>query len=479
MKTQNTVKAGLGLLCVAFELAAFSAKAADSAELSADGYLNQVLTKNTAVQGATERAQGAKDRAQQESLALAPQLIGQVATMDDKRPQLNPSFSGVRTRGQQFMVGIVKPFSFGLTTKLTYTQSHQNITGATLLPLTSYYQTGPQLEFTQSLFKNGFGREIRAAQDLAEAQALSSHYSENYSRQAQLVQAEQVYWALVFARETVELQRSVFERAQKIYEWSQRRVKMNLADRSDLLQSQAAMEMNRLDLQSALDFERSAALQFNSLRSIDSDSVNEKLAKVDSMAILSEEIPKRADMRDDVKAAREMTRVAEASGQINKEKYLPTVDVFGNVGTGSLKRDATDARTESTDWNHRYFTLGVKVAIPLDFAEVSRSRDGNAREMAGAELNFERKVYEQETEWRDLVIKLTEARKRLELSENLSRIQKEKLTHEQDRLSKGRSTTYQVLVFEQHFAQTEIARIQAQREIITLIQKMKLYRGQS
>lgn len=450
-----------------------------SSELTPDVYLDQVLSRNTAIQGSVSKRDGAKERSRQETLALAPQLISQIAMLDDKRPQLNPAFSGNRTQARQFMIGIAKPFSFGLTTKLTYTQNYQQITGATLLPLTSFYQNGPALEFNQSLFKNGFGREIRAAQELAEAQALSSHYAESFAQQSQLVQAELAYWNLVFARATVELQRSVFERAQRIYEWNDRRVKMNLADMSDLLQSQAALEMNRLELQSAIDFERSAAVQFNSMRNFDSDVVNEKLSAVNSNRLMAMDIPHRAEMRDDVKAARELTRVAEASGQLNKEKYLPSIDIFGNVGTGSLKPNATDARTESTDWNRRYFTLGVKLAIPLDFAEVIRSRGGNAKEIAGAELNFERKVFEQETEWKDLVTKLSEARRRLALAETITRVQKQKLQHEQGRLTKGRTTTYQVLVFEQNFAQSEIARIQAQREIVNLIQKMKLYRGQS
>lgn len=453
--------------------------ASASVDLSADAYLDQVLSRNTAIQGASSKREGAKDRALQETLALSPQLISQLAMLDDKRPQLNPAFSGNRTQGRQFMIGIAKPFSFGLTTKLTYTQNYQRISGATLLPLTSFFQNGPQLEFNQSLFKNGFGREVRAAQELAEAQALSVHYAESFNQQSQLVQAELAYWNLVFARATVELQRSVFERAQRIYEWNERRVKMNLADLSDLLQSQAALEMNRLELQSAIDFERSAAVQFNSLRSVDSDVVSETLSPIDSARLMSMEIPHRAEMRDDVKAARELTRVAEASGQLNKEKYLPSVDVFGNIGTGSLKANASDARADSTDWSRRYFTLGVKLAIPLDFAEVIRSRNGNAKEMAGAELNFERKVFEQETEWKDLVVKLAEARRRLDLAETISKVQKKKLLHEQNRLTKGRTTTYQVLVFEQNFAQSEITRIQAQREIVNLIQKMKLYRGQS
>ena len=54
-------------------------------------------------------------------------------------------------------------------------------------------------------------------------------------------------------------------RAEKIHEWNARRAKLQLADNSDLLQAQAALELRRLELANAVNDEREAARVFKQL----------------------------------------------------------------------------------------------------------------------------------------------------------------------------------------------------------------------
>ena len=57
----------------------------------------------------------------------------------------------------------------------------------------------------------------------------------------------------------------------------------------------------------------------------------------------------------------------------------------------------------------------------------------------------------------------------------MEKLQKEKMLNEQDRLKRGRSTTYQTLVFEQDYAQAQALRIRVQTEILAYHNQLKLY----
>ena len=75
---------------------------------------------------------------------------------------------------------------------------------------------------------------------------------------------------------TVEVERDAVDRAQKILDYNSRRAKLGLADRSDALQAEANLQLRALELQTALDQQRSSALLFNAQREVASEQHAEK-----------------------------------------------------------------------------------------------------------------------------------------------------------------------------------------------------------
>jgi hypothetical protein len=104
-------------------------------------------------------------------------------------------------------------------------------------------------------------------------------------------------------------------------------------------------------------------------------------------------------------------------------------------------------------------------------------RSGYTKENIAAEIRSERKLFDQEVEWKDLVQKLTEAKARLSVAEKLSDIQRKKALNERARLKRGRTTTYQSLIFETDYNQAEYRRIQTQSEVLILLAQMKTFGG--
>lgn len=92
-----------------------------------------------------------------------------------------------------------------------------------------------------------------------------------------------------------------------------------------------------------------------------------------------------------------------------------------------------------------------------------------------AEQNYQRKLFEQDQQWNDLSAKFEDAKIKLVLIEKIEEAQKIKAHNERDRLNRGRTVTFQVLNFEQDYAQSELARIQSETNILNIYSQLKAY----
>jgi outer membrane protein TolC len=341
----------------------------------------------------------------------------------------------------------------------------------------AFNQGRPQLQITQSLWRNWLGSETRATIDSQQAQALATSFSQSYQGRVILSQAEIAYWNLALYRSTVTITQSELDRAQQLYDVNSRKAHLGLADESDRLQAEAQLKLRKLQLESARDNERSAAQTFNEYRGVIAPTVAEQVQPLESDRIIQVEVPARAKMREDVRAAMEQSRASDANAQLGREKATPTFEVYGSVGPAAeeLSPGSTVIHSFALDQLER--EAGVRLSVPLNFGVMSESRNGFAKEQAGADLIYQRKVFEQENDWDDLNRKLSEYKTQLELSRSVELAQKEKLHVERDRLSRGRTTTFNVVQFEQDYLQAQLSVVQAQAQVLQIIAQMKTFGG--
>ncbi len=481
----------LGCL-LAWTWTAQAAERTPKATLSLQDYLSQVKDQNTGYRGSVSSSQGAELRAHEADLHTAPTAFVNYQYSHDGRPPQIPLFVYDFQDTHTVSVGVSKQTLFGLQAKLYYNLLTLNFVNprspllSALSPAAATslsggsnslgsYITSTNLELTQSIWANGFGRGTTAQHEALEAQAMSSHHQARYQARGALVRAESAYWRLVAARQAVRVQREALERAKKNYDWSERRARLQLGDRSDAFQSQAALELRRLELQGSIDEEATAARAFNSSRGVDSNAVDESLPELSQDSLRHAEAPKRAQLRDDVKSASEQTRAAVAGATVALERDRPTLDVFGNLSMNGNNSSLETSFSQSASFTYPAAAVGLRFSAPIDIPVLQNSREGYRREAAGAEATYQRKLFEQETEWKDLLDRLTQAKNRMELALGVENLQERKISHERERLRSGRSTTYQVLVFEQDFALAQLGRIRAQSEVLAVLSQMKLY----
>jgi len=447
--------------------------------LSLDTYLEKVRGAHEGYRGSMKASEGALRQSVESGLPYALTVFASAVRSSDARPTVNPPFQGSKTLYDSLSLGVGKTLSFGLQAKVSYTLSYTELVGVSpaFVPQFRFFDGRPQLELSQPLWRNGLGGELRAQAEAVEASLQAAAYGEAFKAKLVLLEAELAYWRLALARQSVEVQQQTLERARKISAWASRRVQTDLADRADLYQADAAVRLRELELQGAVDEQRSAALGFNAQLGTASDDVNDALQPFDGETLAKLVPPARLPQREDVLAAKEQARASTANADLLRERHRPSLDAYGTVALNGRDPAAGLTVGESFGTNHLHYVVGLRLTAPLDGTIADAGRAAAELQKEAAEMTFRRRLFDQEREWGDLERKLAEARRRLELSAEMEAAQERKLTYEKQRHGRGRSTTYQVLLFEQDYASAQLARIRAQADVLRLIAQMKTFGG--
>jgi outer membrane protein TolC len=468
---QSTLLRPLVTVAVLAILLSFSLKSSTAAgpSISLEQFLSEVEGGNPELKAAKEASEGAKLRSKEANMKLfAPRLEAKAQWVSDQRKSAFLVYDSFKNNifdvsvSQQTNYGLVGTVSYGLVQ-----------TGYIGLGLPIYYYGSPKVELSFDLWQNFLGRDIRAQEVLAESGILASRYHQSFAAKAARAEAEAAYIQLAAARAVHTVYLNSSQRAKEIYNWNSRRFRLNLGEDSDLFQAEANLQATELALQSSMDQVRAAARAFNKARGIDSDVVNETLTLPETK---NASTPVRAEIRDDVRAAREQTRSAAAQAEIGKEGTKPTLQVFAGYALNSQEENSGTAFSKSFNNQDPTKMVGIRLSTPLSFSS-REIRSGYEKERIAAEMTADQKLFHQEVEWKDLVSRLSEAKSRLTVAEKLAAIQQKKALNERKRLSRGRTTTYQSLIFETDYNQAESQRIQAQSEVLLLLARMKTFGG--
>ena len=460
-----------------------SGVSSQAGSLSLEAYLGQVLGDSAAVKSSRSQIEGAALTAKEGGLPTMARLTFQGSFTDDQRQFPNPFQATMR--GRTVGLGFEKQFNFGLASKINYNLSSMSYGPQGVGPggrpfLQDFVGAQTQIDLTQSLWRNAFGKETRASADLAEASSKAAEYAEQFKLKQTLAQAENAYTRLAIAYESVRLERELLDRSKRILEWTEKRVKNHLSDRIDLLQTRSAYQMRLMSLKAAEQELTSAKIAFNQMRNQSADdttlATTEEPELIPTERVLNLSVPVRANETLDVKSAKEGERVTKASNELSLQKVQPDLSIFASAGFNGIDfAGQQGALTRALRPEHPIYTAGVKLNFALDLAETADIRAGRAKQQMAAEHLTRQKELESESAFRDLSQKFNEARLRLKMAEELVSMQKEKLEYEKYRFNLGRTTTYQVLTFEQDYAQSLISRLRIENEILALHAQLKTF----
>ncbi|WP_413288130.1 TolC family protein [Bdellovibrio sp. HCB337] len=476
MKLKQTTSYGIALLLSA----ALSGPQAGA--LTLNEYMNQVKGQNTGYQGTSTQSEGAGLKSREADLYFTPQLFAEARWGHDEKPNSPPVMVYDQLATDNYKLGVSQQFSFGLQSKLYYELNKTNFVGASFGPnvMTEYWDASPKLELSMPLWGGGFGRSARATQEITRQQNFADQYNSGAQANNLLVGAEAAYWRLSAWSEVVVIQEQALKAAQNIHDYVARKQKMNLGEKADVIQAQALLESRTLELQVAKNEAHDALRNFNKFRNQEPYATVENLEKVDFKSLESITVPQaRPGDRLDVKATEAQLATAKANSQIVRERNRPTLDVYGTYALNGRDDAMNEAIKNSGTENRDTAFMGVRFNMPLNLKATSDARSGAMKSEKAAELNHQYAQYAQEMDWTTLTRSLTDARDNLKLLGRIEEVQKSKLENERARLRQGRTTTYQVLLFEQDYTQAAVTRVKSAANILGLQSQLKLYETQN
>lgn len=433
-------------------------------------YMAQVSEKNDSFRAAEQNAKAARLTVGEGTLLYKPFLVGDASATGYATN--NPFDSATDfTKTQSYSIGISEQTPFGLSGKLSFNQLNMETPS-----FGGFMSTYPKYELSLSLFRNFLGAEVRSQAKAATSAAQAKAHAQSFQSKTVLMEAESHYWRLVMAREMVELQKEAVERAQKLHDWSSRRVKLGLTDPAETYSTSSNLQAKKLDLRTAMDEEREAAQAFNASRGILSDQVPEKLVELNADLVAQLSPPTRGSKREDVKAAEFQALATAAHARANREKYKPTLEIFASGPMSDPGTPRNMSLMTMLPMSMQPTTVvGVRLSAPLDVFTTTQVLEGYQAEAKAADLTYQRKALEEERDWHNLTAKFRETRERLRLYMDLEQTQRNKLDHERERHQRGRTTLQQVLIFENDYALAQMGRLRAFAELLTLNAQIKLY----
>lgn len=454
--------------------------AGSASAVSLDEYLGQVKSESLGYKSNIEQATAAQLKTREADLFFTPKLFANVRAGYDGKEPFGSTVSYDELKMQNYSLGVSQEFSFGLQASLSYAMDRTQIIGASLPAGISdtFWDATPKLELTLPLWGNGFGRSARANEEVVRQQNLADKFGSEAQARAYLVQAEAAYWALASAQEVVEVQGRALEQAKSILNYVTRKSRMNLGERADVLQAQALVEATTFQLQQAQNREKAARRAFNTYVNKPAESPVSQLEGISFTGLLSVEIPTQqpAD-RLDIQAAEAQARLAKSAAQLTHEKNKPTLDLYGSYALNGRDEELNESLKEAGGAERDTGFVGVRLNIPLNYGAASDAQAGALKAQKAAEYAYQYKRFTQEQDWTNLIQQLAEAKESLRLATNIVNAQKTKLEHERARQRQGRTTTYQVLLFEQEFSQSEVTRVQVASQILGLQAQIKLYQA--
>jgi len=481
MKTAKTRSVFPGKLGKVFVSAALlSACCPSSPSVAGDAvnlpqYLQMVRERNFSAKSSFHGKAGAEGRKREADLIFSPSLFANGEISSNGAPQDLDMAGGMydKLETRKYSAGVSQTYRFGLQAKLYYSLQHLHY----FFPGQSdtvHYNATPVIELTQSLWQNAKGMYDRSREDSTRAQAEYDKWTAENDLRTLLVSAEKSYWNLAISREIVMIRERAVSDAQAILDYDTKRAKMNLMDKSDVLQAKASLESKRLELKSAKDSAAASLRAFSSyINTVEGAEIEVEPVQWDVLMKMSDLV--RPGDRADLQMAQAQSEQSAASARMSAETDKPLFNVYLSQSLNGQDPNVVGVVGNSLGFDKPSTTLGVKFSIPLQYGVQKEARRGAEQKETAARLAYQQKIMDQESDWRDLSARLREARERLEMAISIEAAQKEKLEYEKKRLKEGRTTTYQVLSFEQDFSQAQYDRANIASTVLALAAQVKLY----
>ena len=441
--------------------------------LTLDDFLTKVKDQNGLYKNYEEKVVSSKLKVREKDLLTSPSVFADSSYSENHKKSTEKDLSYDYKSDINYNLGLRQDTDFGLNGKLYY--DIKKTTFVNPDPATTENRsTGTvEIELEQNLLKNSFGQAIRANKRLIENQNMANYYNSKHSLKQLLQDAESTYWNLVVMNEITQVKATTVQQNQDMENYTIKKVKMNLMDKSNELQSRAALELAKLNLQEAKDNEKDIIRLFNSMIGTDSDVLNAKLVEIPWNYLQTYKISSDYQPTAQLKSLEKQVAAIKANSIVDKNKYKPTLNLVANYSLNRENDGVSNAYVEDDNTPTKY--IGVNFSAPLNIAAIKSFNESTYRDENAIKLQYKQQLLNDKVNWNQLLNKLNYAQERLKLARKVEEIQDIKLKNEIKRWKNGISSTYQVLQFQNELTESKLNSLNIANEIFGIIANLRLF----
>ena len=435
-----------------------------AAEYTEEQYVTDVLAVNKELQASVQEIRASQLDETQIDLQLSPQLNSSVAINQDRRQQQfsSPSYESANTLMANASVS--QQTSLGTSFKVGMEATQMQLKGINLGPTVPGFDAdlarlSPSIEVAQSLWQNAWGYSIELQRSAQSSATRIREKQLGAIQMGQRLEARLAYARVVFARERVLNAERALANANKIMKYIQDKAMRNLAEPSDLLQSQALVASRELELKQAEGERDEASVFFNALRQTNG-SLPAQLQPLKAIAQTSKSSQLDVNHRVELAVYDEQLQLSSAAIELEREKTKPTLEAFASYAVLSTREELINTPSGFGSPYQPNTTLGLRLSMPLDRELVDRQLQASSVRKNVTELRKENERNTLQKQLSSLMVQRKDSLETLALAEKLETLQRKKLANEQQEYRNGRSTTYQILMFSQDLASAEFAKLQ-------------------
>ncbi len=444
--------------------------------------LDEIKIHHEYVIGAKLTKSALRKESMRETLLTAPSFFTNWQYGDESKVSLFSAIQGARIESINTQTGVKWVTDSGYTATAQFQWAKTTLPDAKAggdfnLPST-YYESIPSLQVTKSLWRNASGEEVQLSKDIIKKNVAMGAYSEDMAIAQVLESAELAYWRVLSAKSIVKVREKTLDRAIQIFNWLNKKVSQNLGDQSDLLQGRASVKLRELELEMATSEADSAQRALNGIRGQTQLVQIQNIPDFSAMYELAKEgLPTTFEPRSEFLRTKAQFQITSANISLQKSQLQPQLDLTLSLASNHWETNFGDSFGNVLSVKYPGFSVGIAFVSSLDHSAVTTVLSGLEQKRSAQEMILARQYLDQRRAFEELIALLEATEKQVELAKKIEKIQQEKAISEAERQRIGRTTLYQVLMFEQDYAQAQAVRIQAQMAVVTVAAKLRHFRG--
>lgn len=428
--------------------------------MTLEEYLTLVKKKNRIYTSADLSIEASSERKEAGDVELAPIVTATYLNSSDKS---QPSSVADERKTSAYSLGVSKKFSSGtqlsLSGKVDNNDYKNPLTGVSPESSTG----GLSLGVTQSLWRNFFGNATRLRHDRESTVNLYETLSLDLQRRGVLIEAESSFWDYLVAQEDLKLKEENFERAKKLDRWTSGRVNNGISDRSDLMNVKALMSLRELELQTAQDNLKTEEVRLRQ---------NLDLTSAEATPALQANLTQPRPYIDELLKQKNVISIEAYLAVLNaKSKKLyseeltdslrPDLALVGGYATSAYDGTGFEASNNLTKTDRPRTYVGVNFTWTFDTAAKKSQLSASRKEALVAQYTAEKRAAEGQTAWAEHLRKFKVAQESVKTLEKIADYQKQRVRAEQDKFSKGRTVTTNVVTAETDSAEADVNYLKA------------------